>query len=469
MPAPAAPAKKTVAPKIPSMSKLTGDAGAGTPPASTENQPPAEGDKPPGGSEPGPGPQPEPKDQLPEIPTRILGAEKPQPPKGQQAIIEERRKAKEEREKAGAAAGESEEFKIQLVTTQQERDRLKQERDEFERKQKEFEALAKKRDEELTELRQGYFQQHQPTVDVTQDETFNSAHQTMVERLVSNLPAKIKTPAGEARVFPNHLLGDPKRMTGLHNILDKYTKAVEAGSEEGIDFAVQSMAMWMGADVDTTSPDPTKWKLLEKDDPALEKIEEALRAAAPQYQIKAERYRHISQTAPQLAKQQYEKKIGGLRDTLKGQVFLTQDAAVTQLRSDPNDSQALFSLIVQAAPELKDHVEATVGAYAETFATVSDQLRLPTLASNDPAAIQQHRTVVAQHQQKLARAMRNAVIGECIGPILSSLIAERDAAEARAAAAAEATNPGSAGSRSGAGGSQEPQIPTSIIGAGGAK
>lgn len=468
MPAPAAPAKKTIAPKIPSMSKLTGDAGA-APPA--ENQPPAEGDKPPGGNEPPPGNnQPDPNaPALPEIPTRILGAEKPQPPKNQQAIIEERRKAKEAREQAGAVTNENDDFRVQLATTQAERDRLKAERDQFEQKQKDFEALANKRAEELEEVRKGYFTQHQPTVDPTQDETFVSAHQTMVERLTSHLPAKIKTAAGEARVFPSHLLNDPAKMNGLHNILAQYNKAVAAGSEEGIDHSVQAMAMWLGADVDVTSANKADWKLLEKGDPALEKIEEALRAAAPQYQIKAERYTHIAQSAPVLAKQQYEKKIGGLREALKGQVFMSQDAAVTALRADPNDSQALFSLIVQAAPELKDHVEATLGGYAETFATVSDQLRLPTLASNDPAAIQQHRTVLAQHQQRLSRAMRNAVIGECIGPILTSLIAERDAAEARAAAAAEATNPGSAGSRGGAGGSSTPEIPTSIIGAGGAK
>ncbi len=400
------------------------------------------------------------------IPTGIIGAERGAPGKSQQAIIEDRRKAKAAKEEAGAAHVETDDFKIKLVQAEAERDKLKLERDKFEQDRKDFEALAKTREQEVAEVRQGYYNQHQPIFDPSQDETFMGAHQSMVERLSANLPSKIKTAAGEQRVFSQNLMNDPAKLNGLHNILENYSKAVELGNEDGIDLSVQAMAQWMGADVDISDTDKSRWKLLDKDDAAFNKIEDALKSAAPQYRIKAERFSHIRQTAPQLAKQQHEKRIGGLRETLKGQVFLSKDAAVTALSADPNDSQALFSMIVQAIPELKDQVEATLGGYAETFATVSDQLRLPTLASNDAAAIQQHRAVLSQHQQRLARAMRNAVIGECIGPILSSLIAERDAAEARANGAAEATNPGSAGSRSGGGKGPDPVIPTSIIGAG---
>jgi len=454
----AQPPKSKVTPKIPKMSDLTGAA-----PASAE---PKTGDTTLSTSPITTPPPVEPKDDLPVIPTGIIGAERGAPGKTQQAIIEERRKAKAAKEAAGEATGEAEQFKIQLVEAQAARDKLQVERDKLEQDRKDFEGLAKKREEEINEVRQGYFQQHQPIVDPAQDETFMQAHATMVERLVANLPARIHTAAGDQRVFADRLLNDPAKLGGLHNILESYSKAVELGNEDAIDLSVNAAAQWMGADIDITSSDKNEWRTLDKNDQVFMKIEDALKAAAPQYRIKAERFGHIRQTAPQLAKQQFEKKIGGLRQTLKDQVFMSKDAAVNALGSDPNDSQALFSLIVQAAPELKDHVEATLGGYAETFATVSDQLRLPTLASNEPAAIQQHRSVLVQHQQRLARAMRNAVIGECIGPILASLIAERDAAEARAAGASEVTNPGSVGGQGGSRGGSEPKIPTSIIGAG---
>lgn len=443
--------------RVPKMKDLTGDASETTPPTAT---PSVEGPPVPPPAPPAAAP-----DDKPFIPTSILGAERPEA-KTQAAIIEQRRQAKEAKHEVAAVNSEFEAAKIELATMRTEMEKLRAERERFSAERSDFEKLATQRGQEVEEVRKEYVRSHQPTFDPSQDDTFSQAQGRMMTELKANLPATIRTAAGDKRLFFDIEMRQPGKQQGMLHVLDTYEKAERLGNEEGMDLSVQAMAQLLGADVDMTSSRKEEWKTLRREDPVFQSLETAMRRAVPHYQTMAQRHQQVTQEAPQLAQRAFQQKQQAIKQTLSQSIFMSADNARAALKVNPNDSVALFSQIIEQIPELKTQVEALLGGYAESFATVPDQVFLPTLAGNDRAAVDQHRQQVQQHKNRLSRAMRYAAIGEAIGPILASLIAERDAAEERATRASENANPGSSSGAGGlpSGGSQ-PSIPTSIIGA----
>lgn len=464
MPAAATP-PPAAAPKIkvPKMAALTGATPEPVAPA-PDGLPPSEPSTPP------PAPPAPPAPEEPYIPTSIVGADKPQD-KTQAAIIEQRRRAKEAKQEVSAVNQDYEQAKIELAKLQSELDKLRGERDRFSTERQDFEKLATERQQEIESVRQEYVRAHQPNFDPAQDETFAQAQGRMMSELKTNMPATLRAASGDKRLFFDIEMKQPGKMQGMYHALDTYAKADAIGNEEGMDLAVNAVAQLLGADVDLSSSRKEEHRTLQRSDATFQALETAMRRATPHYQTMAERHRHVQQEAPQLAMRAFQGKQQAIKQTLSQSIFLKGEEARAALQANPNDSVALFSQIIEQIPELKTQVDALLSGYAESFATVPDQIFLPTLGGNDRAAIDQHRQQVQHHRQRLSRAMRYAAIGEAIGPILSSLIAERDAAEERANRASENANPGSASSAGGLPGSggAMPDIPTSIVGAGGAR
>lgn len=468
MPAPAAPP----AIKVPSLTQLT------TPPAPPATPPavePKAGEGAPPIEEP-PSPQPPaPKNEPPVIPTDIL-AKPPTAPvntqKGAEQFKQERLQKKEERQSAQEIQIQFDQAKQELMKLQTEREQLQKQLDKHQADLEAERKVAEGRKKDLEDMRTGYFEQHRAQWNPLEDEQFQQANAQMLEKLKTKLP--IRVPAGtnadgqpiEGRVFFDAILQQNGAHQGLANMLDTYTIAKRAGNEEGVNLAVNAMAQFLGANVDMTDTDEKNWKTLPPNSEAFKAIELALDEASPFHAQRAERYLQVQKEGPLLAKQQFENRENGIRQTLSQRIFLPPDVAAKRLQDDNQDATALMAIIVNQSPALKDIAERKLAELAPAYAAMGDRLFLPGLASNNPAEIQAHRQKEAHTRQVISGAMELALVGSCMGPVLASLIAERDAAEERANAASLLTNPGGeAGARAGKSGGSAPQphIATEIV------
>lgn len=466
MPATAAPPIK-----VPPMSQLT----AGAPPAPAPA--PAAGAEP---KEPTAAPDPEPRPGTetqpspPVIDTQIVqpaGGAPVGTPKAKADFIRERHQNKQERVDAAALQAQLDQHKMEVVQKDLELEKLNKELEDHRKKLGDEKKIADQRKKELEEMQAGYFESHRAVWNPAEDEQFQSAQTTMIETLRSKLPMRVPSQfedgkiVNESRVFFDAILSQNGAPAGLANILDAYAVSKRHANEEGMNHAINAMAQFLGADVSMTDTEKRNWKLLPPSDATFKQIEQALEDATPHHLARTQRYSEIQKQGPVLAQQQYQNRESGIRQSLASQIFLAPDAAASRLKDDPQDTTALMGVLASQAPALKEIMERQLNDLAPAFAAMGDKLYLPGLASADPSQITAHRAKEAQVRQTISNAMRFAVIGASVGPVIANLIAERDLAEERANAASLLTNPTGEGAvRAGKDGRPPaPHIETEIV------
>lgn len=363
--------------------------------------------------------------------------------------------------------------KNELVQKGLEIEGLQKKLEQAEKERDAFKKSSGDREQDLLSLRTNYYEANRVTYNPAEDQEFITAQTTLLDTLRKNLPIRVpgKPAAGddgaqaptEVRVLFDAIMQQPGTHQGLANILDSYHLATSRGNEDGITIAVNAMAQLLGADVDVNPAAGQQPKLLKPSDPAFQKIEQALEQARPHHLARVDRYKTLQSEGPKLALQQFEQRSQKLRQTLAADVFMTPQQAAERLKQDPSDGAALMSQILQSVPALKERAEAELAEMTDAFAALSDRLQIPGLTSNNPAEIAAHREKEQKFRTVLATAMRAAVHGKMIGPILSNVMAERDAAEERATAASLLTSPGGSGRVGKEGQPPAPQIRTDIV------
>lgn len=460
---PAAPPAISI-PKISELAKEPG--GTGKPPAVQQPPTPPAEPKPPGA------PPALPIATDPEIDTQIVkprgdqthvptpaGGKTPADYARERAVAKQR----EQSQTIEEANRRADEALMQYQQRQTEFEELQRKHAELENKYKEVETAANTRKTEVEQLQVQYYDNNRVTLDLNSDQDLQQHSALMLQELRGNLPSRVRTPAGtDARVFFDAILQQTGASQGLNEILGAYSRAKQLGNEASCDLAVNALAKMLGADVDMTGRDENAWRLLKPDDPTFRAIETAMDRALPHFANRNQRITSFQQNAPQLARQQFDQRVIGIRQNLANQIFLAPEVAAGRLRANQQDSEALFSQIVTQVPAMKQMVEQIIQDVSPTFAALSGKLNLPTLVENTPAAISAHQQEVQRHQTKLNELMRASIIGRAAPTVIAVLAAERDAAEARADAAAQNTNPGG-GRRGGEGGAPEPEIDTQIV------
>lgn len=445
--------------KVPSLKELTA-APIAAPPAAEPK--PGEG-----APAPGPGENGNPENKQVEIDTQIVQRPTGAPvttAKGAAEFKQERLQGKQQKQDFASLQSEFDQTKIQFTQQGLELEKLRKDLADRDKAIEDNKKLAESRGKDLEDLRTGYYEQHRATWNPLEDAEFQTASQTMIERLRQKLPMRV--PAGEdaqgqkkeARVFFDTILQQNGAHQGLANILDAYAIAKRHANEPGLTRAINAAAQFLGAAVDMTDPDETKWKTLPANDPTFKAIEEALDEATPFHLQRAERYAQVQKEGPALAKQQFEQRQNGIRQTLAGDIFLSPDVANKRLQADPDDTGALMAVIMSQSPQLKEIAERKLNDFAQAYAAMGDRLFLPGLSSANASEIAAHRQKEATTRGMLSEAMRLAVIGATVGPVISSLMHERDSAEERATAASLLTNPGGEGAAK-AGKDGRPPVP----------
>jgi hypothetical protein len=463
-PAPAAPIK------IPSMKDLTKAEGApaGTPPTPPPGPPAAPIAAPPAPTPPAAGtPAAAGPDDEPIIPTSIITP----PGKTPEQFAKERREQKQQRVDEGQLQTQFAQATAKLVEVEAERDQLKVDRDRLAQEKENFERLAQTKEGEVTQLKQTWADSNRVTYDPGSDDEVRNLDAQMKRVMQEKLPITVPgqddgngQPIPE-RVFAEAILSAPEEQERLHGVLAHYGQARYARNNAAIDTAVNMMAQILGANVKMEGADPAQWKTLKRGDATFNQIETAMAAALPHFQGKIQRLQTITKEGPKFAVEAFGKRADSIRSTLATGIFLPQTEIQRRLQSDPHDPIALFAAIAAQAPDLRTEAEARLGRFANSFATVSDQLYVPTLRGNTPQDIEAHMQEVHGHRTELAKIMQYAVVGANSGKIIAQLIAERDAAEERAGKAAIAENPGSSSRSGGMGGPAggEVDIPTTIV------
>lgn len=372
-------------------------------------------------------------------------------PKAAADFKAERLLGKQQKQDFAQVQSDYDQAKLQLVQRDLDLEKLRKDLADREKALEDEKKTAADRAKELDDLRAGYFEQHRATWNPLEDTEFQTAQQTMVDKLRTKLPMRVPTKGAddqptESRVFFDTILQQNGAPQGLANILDVYAMAKSNANEGGMNRAVNAMAQFLGATaVDMSGEDESKWKLLPASDPTFKQIETALDEATPFHVARTQRYAQVQKDGPTLARQQFESRETGIRQTLSTRIFLAPEEATKRLAADPNDGVALMGVLLSQVPALKEAAERKLREYAPAFAAMGDKLFLPGLASSNPAEIAAHRQREAQTRQIISEAMAHAISGAVMGPVLSSVIAERDDAEERAQAASLLTNPSGEG------------------------
>lgn len=450
--------------KIPTLADLTKPVGA--PPQ--ENAPPkvdAPGSKP-GDTPPGNAPPVEmkPEDDASEIPINVADPEvKAKTPK---EFAAERKKTKETKEEAEQRQRDLESrataAETQLAEFLREKEELAKKNGDLEQQLTTFKGETESSKKKLEEIEKQYTASFTPVVNPLEDEEFKTSHQKFISELGNNLPLRVVGATGEpVRVTFGNLIQDPVKAGQIGQVMEFYANSVEKGDQAMIDRAVNLMAGVMGADVRIEN-NPATDKLIASSDPTFLKIEEAMQKASPHFVTRQSRAKEVTQNAPKLAMERLTKKTETLRTNLTTGVLLSQEKAVSILSENPLDSVALFSALAAHSPVLKTQAEASIARFAPSLALVQDGLQLP-LTNPTREGIAAHQASLGRHREVLADVMRKAVIGEAAGPLIAQLMRERDAAEARANAAAGNTNPGGGGKAGREDGSLKPADDKSMI------
>lgn len=388
-------------------------------------------------------PPDEPVDDEIEIDTTIMPDRPGAPPKGKSDFARERQQSKskkiglEEAERLrDEAVAETTRIKLEAQNERQEREKATKELEEFR-------ALAGTRQKDIDDLNSRYFENFKPAYDVGSDSEVVTAHKGMFKALEDNMPAYVETSKGSKRVMFQQLATDPKNASILENAMLHYAQAQQTGDEEIMNAAVSTAAAVLGSDVEFFGRGDQRNRLLSNDDPIFRQIETAMVRGLPHLKSKLDRAAFIRENEPKLAEERFTVRQRAITGELNSAFEMKSDEIVTALKGDPTDSRALFTAVLNSAPALREQVNARIAKTAEALSSVPDQLMMPPLKSNDKVAVAEHRKMYQERKKELSELARFAIIGQSCGPIMASLIAERDAANERAEAAASNTNPGS--------------------------
>lgn len=390
------------------------------------------------------------------------------PLKGKSAeqYAEERRKSKED--KVAAKLGlpelekERDEFRTKATTYEQELTKERSERALEKARLAEVEARQKELNEEVEASRSRYFDEYKVDFDARGDQELQTAHQTFRGTLISKMPNRITGSDGEQRVFIDQVLSDPKKAVALDKAMDFYAKAEAAHDPMGMDRAVNYAAQVLGAPV-KFSERPEDEVLLESSNAEFRQIEEAMRAGLPSFASRQSRAAFVRDQAPQLVQQQIQQREDSIKTSLRSAIFLTPDARASLAAVNPMDSGVIIGDILQHSPDLAEMLNGWIAVNGPAFARMG-KIQMPTLASNDPAAIAAHRAESQRHQGALSESMRLAAIGKVAGHIITALMGEVHALRERAGDVSSNNNPGT--TRSGEGGvttEADPVIDTQIV------
>lgn len=337
---------------------------------------------------------------------------------------------------------QADDAKMELARLMTERDATTAQITAAEKARDEFKAEAERLRGEVANVNERYFKNNEAIFNPNDDEDTARATSAMFAALNDKMPTVITDTNGqEKRIFFEQLTRTPAIANAVEALVGHYGASRQTGDAKGIDRAITAVAQILGANVfvgDTEDQD----RLISPSEPLYREIESALREAQPHFVAKHARLRTIQTDGPKLVAQRLTKKEAAIRTRMESQIYITDEDASKLLQADPTDSRGLFGAILNAAPHLRELVQSKLTAHATTFSRMREGIELPTLTKSDPVSIAEHRKLVDETNERINRAASAAVIGESVGPILASLIAERDAAVARAEAASLNTNPG---------------------------
>lgn len=445
--------------KIPSLAALQSSANTheskqdltAAPPAPNDGKPPAEAPK---DDEQAPEIEVDPYSDQPQKPVDQLDGKKPA-----KDFIKERREGKEKKlklEEVENILAEERTAALQLQQKLEEATRLAEER---EAALKERDNLLEQSKAEIEQSRANYFDQHKAVFSEDQDPDITSATDKIYGTLAQTLPAHVRTADGTMkRVLPQKIQ-DPSFRKMADRIIHAYTVAINGGDSDTADLAVNSMAELLGANVKVT-PDKESRILMTSDDPVFSEIERSMRSVSPDFTNRHKMLMQFKETAPLKAKESWEKRRSDIKSNLTSTIFMPQDKASEILTKDPGNMVVLFSRVVESSPMLKKLAEQKIAQVADAFSVLKGEIVLPTLTSNEPAAVAEHQQRVASLRQTHAEVMKSAVIGMCAPLIIKTLIEERDAYAARAEQAAVAMAPGDPTRRAPGAATATNEIPT---------
>lgn len=378
--------------------------------------------------------------EAPVIETEITGRKTTKTPA---EFAAERREKKEEKRTVEDLQRTLDSEKVEWAKKQAEWEERQKELDKSKADLEEARAESKRLRDQVKTSEERYFQNHQPTPDLTTDDGIRKASTGIREALSAKLPTLLGDGASAQRVFIDQILDDPAKAYHFENVAAHYHDAVRTGNSELIDTAISAAAQMLGVPDVLVSTRPDESRLLGKESPLYRQIDTALRDAMPHVIAKARRITELRDNAPQIEKERITKKTQGIRTELHESLFIPADQLKDRLTADPRDSAAIFAAIIEASPHLKPLVEEKITAFSEGMARIRDGIDLPLLGPQDAATIAEHRQNIDRTQQTWKRMRQNAIIGEFSGLIFATLTEQLRAAEARANAAASNTNPGS--------------------------
>ena len=406
-----------------------------TPPAGTEPKaPPANllADAPPGEQKSAAG-----------IPTDIHDGTTPAK-KTDAQFAEERRKAKEEEQRKKFGVDDIQKQRDEALQQQAnatlELENLRREREELVRQNEEYKGIAETRKTEVEQVTGKYFDQFKAEVNPAEDPEFAGAYNQFHTAMVATLPETLPTAAGEKPFIPEAFLANPQNSAQVGNIMAHYAAARNTGNTANMQMAVTAMAQLMGANF-IASTDPEVAQLVEPSSELYRQISTAMKTGLPHFQQMDSRGRLLREEAPRLVQEKLVGREQNIRASLEKGIYMPIEQASERLAQNPSDSAALISALINENEPLKQLADQAIAGMAPAFARMG-QLQMPTLASNRPEDIQAHQRDVQRFQGILGGAMKDAVLGRVSGPIIADLYSKLQAAEARANAAANNTNPG---------------------------
>lgn len=332
------------------------------------------------------------------------------------------------------------------------------------RQLEEMKRIADQRKAEIDTRENDYFERYQVRFDPGDDEELRTASQSLRDVLVESMPTRVPGVNGDVRVLFKDVMANPQRAGFVDNILANFQKHQDMGDSAGMDMDVNAMAQLMGANV-KFSPRPEESELLDSSNPAFVEIERAMIRASPAFGKKQSRQQFISDQAPALAQQQIRQRETGIATNLRKGIFLDQDTRNSIAAQNPHDGRVVLGMIMDVSPQLKDEAERFISSSAPALARMGE-IRMPTLTSKDPAAIQLHRQEQQRYQRQLGEMTINATIGHLAGLVLPAMVGELEALRARVGDIAANENPGGTRHSDDGGGDRQidvSQIPTKIV------
>ena len=360
-------------------------------------------------------------------------------------FAEERRKAKEEeqRKKFGVddIQKQRDEALQQQASATLELENLRREREELVRQVEEFKGIAETRKTEVEQVTGKYFDAFKAEAPPQEDEAYMQSYSAFHSTMVQNMPDVIPVQNGATKMFSAEaFLNNPDTAMKAANVMRHYIAARAQGDTALMAEAVNSMAHVMGADV-VFSNDPDQAQMLDQGSDAFQRINNAMKLGIEPFKRMNDRSQILREEAPKIVAEKLHNRELTIRGSLEKGIYMPIEQASERLAQNPSDSAALISALINENEPLKQLADQAIAGMAPAFARMG-QLQMPTLASNRPEDIQAHQRDVQRFQGILGGAMKDAVLGRVSGPIIADLYSKLQAAEARANAASNNTNPG---------------------------